>query len=296
MILNRLNSTNLKIIALVIMTIDHIAAYGNNIFSFLPYDILRSIGRSAAPLFMFALVIGAGHTKSKGKFLLRLYIASLIIFAAWAVLFLSFGGYFASMPSVLSTYLYVLIYGFGLEKTISELKKRKPAALLYLAALAAVTVLPVLFFDRAYGYFAGMITGEPTERNAVLSVLWEFLRTVIPNVKNVDYSAYFVLMGVMWYFVKNKYACAGILVLFSAFSWFGTYGWVMIERFDFLSDFMRLYYPLDFFAQGQFYMVFAALFILLYNGQRGKGLKWFFYGYYPLHVFVISAVNNLITS
>lgn len=296
MILNRLNLTNLKIIALVIMTIDHIAAYGNNIFSFLPYDILRSIGRSAAPLFMFALVIGAGHTKSKGKFLLRLYIAGLIIFAAWAVLFLSFGGYFASMPSVLSTYLYVLIYGFGIEKTISELKKRKPAALLYLAALAAVTVLPVLFFDRAYGYFAGMITGEPTERNAVLSVLWEFLRTVIPNVKNVDYSAYFVLMGVMWYFVKNKYACAGILVLFSAFSWFGTYGWVMIERFDFLSDFMRLYYPLDFFAQGQFYMVFAALFILLYNGQRGKGLKWFFYGYYPLHVFVISAVNNLITS
>lgn len=296
MILNRLNSTNLKIIALVIMTIDHIAAYGNNIFSFLPYDILRSIGRSAAPLFMFALVIGAGHTKSRGKFLLRLYIASLIIFAAWAVLFLSFGGYFASMPSVLSTYLYVLIYGFGIEKTISELKKRKPAALLYLAALAAVTVLPVLFFDRAYGYFAGMITGEPTERNAVLSVLWEFLRTVIPNVKNVDYSAYFVLMGVMWYFVKNKYACAGILVLFSAFSWFGTYGWVMIERFDFLSDFMRFYYPLDFFAQGQFYMVFAAMFILLYNGQRGKGMKWFFYGYYPLHVFVISAVNNLITS
>lgn len=296
MILNRLNSTNLKIIALVIMTIDHIAAYGNNIFSFLPYDILRSIGRSAAPLFMFALVIGAGHTKSKGKFLLRLYIAGLIIFAAWAVLFLSFGGYFASMPSVLSTYLYVLIYGFGIEKTISELKKRKPAALLYLAALAAVTVLPVLFFDRAYGYFARMITGEPTERNAVLSVLWEFLRTVIPNVKNVDYSAYFVLMGVMWYFVKNKYACAGILVLFSAFSWLGTYGLVMIERFDFLSDFMRLYYPLDFFAQGQFYMVFAALFILLYNGQRGKGMKWFFYGYYPLHVFVISAVNNLITS
>lgn len=295
MILNRLNSTNLKIIALVIMTIDHIAVYGNNIFSFLPYDILRSIGRIAAPLFMFALVMGAGHTKSKGKFLLRMYIASLIIFAAWAVLFLFFGGYFASMPSILSTYLYVLIYSFGIEKTLSELKKRKPAALLYIGALAAVTVLPVIICGRAYGYFAGMITGEPTEIVVRRSVLWSFVHTVIPDVKHVDYSAYFVIMGVLWYFVKNKYACAGMLVLFSAFSWFGTYGWVMIERFDFLGDFMRLYYPLDFFAQGQFYMVFAALLILLYNGQRGKGLKWFFYGYYPLHVFVISAVNHLIT-
>lgn len=39
-------------------------------------------------------------------------------------------------------------------------------------------------------------------------------------------------------------------------------------------------------------MVLAAPFILLYNGERGKSLKGFFYVYYPVHVFIISAVNQ----
>lgn len=284
--LNKLDSTRLKIIALIFMTIDHIAAYGGNIIAFLPSDILRTAGRIAAPLFMFALITGAGHTRSKAKFLLRLYIANLLIFAAWVLLYTVFEGRFASMPSILPTYLYVLIYAFGIEKTVSELKKRKPAALFYIAALILITVLPVFVFDRVYGFFAGMITGNAEERIFGLSVLRELIRSVVPDMRSVDYSAYFVLMGVIWYFAKNKFACAGILALFSAFSFLGTYGGGIA---DYLS-FSGRYYPIDFFAPGQFFMVLAAPFILLYNGERGKSLKGFFYIYYPVHVFIISAV------
>jgi hypothetical protein len=37
----------------------------------------------------------------------------------------------------------------------------------------------------------------------------------------------------------------------------------------------------------QWLMVFAALPILLYNGRRGRGAKYFFYAFYPLHIYLL---------
>jgi hypothetical protein len=34
-------------------------------------------------------------------------------------------------------------------------------------------------------------------------------------------------------------------------------------------------------------MVFAALPILLYNGLRGRGDKYFFYAFYPGHIYLL---------
>ena len=35
--------------------------------------------------------------------------------------------------------------------------------------------------------------------------------------------------------------------------------------------------------------------LLLYNGQRGKGNKWFFYVFYPAHFLVFAALAAVIT-
>ena len=37
----------------------------------------------------------------------------------------------------------------------------------------------------------------------------------------------------------------------------------------------------------QYYGVMAALLILLYNGERGKKSKYFFYAFYPVHLMII---------
>lgn len=76
--LNGLTAFQLKIIALVFMMLDHIAAFAFEIPIVNRYSgYLRMTGRLAAPLFLFLLVQSIRHTRSKPKFLLRLYLAGM---------------------------------------------------------------------------------------------------------------------------------------------------------------------------------------------------------------------------
>lgn len=71
-----LNTNQLKIIAIVAMSIDHAAAI------FLPYGplkiVLRCIGRLAAPIMCYMIAEGYHHTSSRKRYLLRLLTFALI--------------------------------------------------------------------------------------------------------------------------------------------------------------------------------------------------------------------------
>lgn len=41
----------------------------------------------------------------------------------------------------------------------------------------------------------------------------------------------------------------------------------------------------------QWMMVFSLPFILMYNGERGRSLKYFFYGFYPLHIWILYIIG-----
>lgn len=40
-------------------------------------------------------------------------------------------------------------------------------------------------------------------------------------------------------------------------------------------------------------MIFALPFMMLYNGEKGKGSKYFFYLFYPLHIIALYLISNL---
>lgn len=81
----RLSGSALKVIALVSMTMDHIAYYLMEHGS-LMYDLMRTMGRMAFPIFAFLLVEGYVHTRSTGKYALNLLAFALISEAPWWLL------------------------------------------------------------------------------------------------------------------------------------------------------------------------------------------------------------------
>lgn len=86
--MKKLNSNHLKLIAIVAMTVDHIAdllypGMPNNIIS----NIFHIIGRLTAPIMLFFICEGFFYTKNLKKYITRLFIFALISHFAYCFAF-----------------------------------------------------------------------------------------------------------------------------------------------------------------------------------------------------------------
>ena len=79
-----LSGSALKVIALVSMTLDHIAYYLMD--KSIAYDAMRTVGRMAFPIFAFLLVEGYVHTSSVRKYALSLFSFALVSDIPWWLL------------------------------------------------------------------------------------------------------------------------------------------------------------------------------------------------------------------
>ena len=91
--LGTLSGSSLKVIAIVSMTIDHLALYilGGDDPATAPviYHLMRMVGRLAFPIFAFLLVEGYIHTRDFRRYMMNLLVAAVISDIPWMLL----GGY-----------------------------------------------------------------------------------------------------------------------------------------------------------------------------------------------------------
>lgn len=287
-----LTASQLKWIALFFMTLDHLAAYGHGIPLFgRYYTLLRAAGRIAAPLFLFVLVQGARHTRSRLRFALRLYLAGMCtgLFAA-AVTALLGENFDIFIPGgdIFFTFFYVLLYTQLIEWLLQSIRSRRPRAVLTSAALlaAALALSSHALHLTLYHFF---ITGntDPYFRIFASNLLDSFL----PSLVSVEYGWGFVVLGVLLYFAGAKHRqCA----VYAGFCFLCLAGMAFAPNAVYMDSPIASFANV-FFDSFQCWMVLALPFMLLYNGQRGRGPKWFFYWYYPLHRCLIIAAEALLT-
>lgn len=286
--MNGLTSFQLKIIALICMTIDHIAAYGKNLFMLKDYFYyFRIIGRLAAPLFLFVLVQSVFHTKNKLKFIFRLYIAGVSVGLFQLITNFFLGDLFGTKASgnIIFTFFYIALYIYFIEKIIAAIKTKSLRQGLIHAFYVILSFLPYFLYELLYQ----AIPSDLSFKYATL--IRDFRDSFFPSNYHTEYGVVFILLGIILYFSKSKkkqcivFACFCMLCLATTLiSIQSTQGFFFSLRFTYLTHYLDL---------KQCCMIFALPFMLLYNGQRGAKFKWLFYVYYPTHRYLISMISTL---
>ena len=161
----------LKILALISMTMDHIG-----ILLLPQVQLLRIIGRLSLPIYAYMIAEGCRHTRSRGRYLLRIAALAALCQVVYYIADRSL------YQCILVTFCLSILVIYAIEQVQ---KQRTPAS----AALAVLTLGGILF-------------------------LCELLPELLPSF-SVDYGFVGVMLPAMVYFSqeKTRYLTAGLILL-----------------------------------------------------------------------------------
>lgn len=253
-----ISGSTLKIIAIIIMFIDHLAAvviielpayfYQQNSMEKYQamiklYYLMRIIGRIAFPIFIFLMLEGIKYTKNKYKYLLRMFIFAVISEIPFT---LAIKG---SIKGISATNVFfTLTIGLAVCILLDKLLQQKNRLWLFAA-------LPII---------------------AIGGFLAEFL--------NTDYSYFGVLAIIAGCLVEKFVRHLGIGI------------WkISNEKLCQICAIVAICVVLSIQSKQETYCAFSLIPICLYNGKRGIKMKYFFYAFYPVHLLLLVAVKYLIT-
>lgn len=236
----------LKWVAIVTMLLDHVGAvllngwalyrhaWGTGIQSLNFYYALRVIGRLGFPLFCFLLVEGFLHTRSRGKYLLRLAIFALI----------------SEIP-------FDLAFQSGWLDWSGQ----------------------NVFFTLSLGLLAVMLWDRLTGGNA----------PDCPPLRGLAAIACALALGAAAYYLNTDYGGLGVALILVLY---------LLHDSPWARDLLSLGVLAAMIPFGSHWSeLFGALsFVLfhLYNGQRGRQMKYFFYIFYPAHLLLLCLLRALL--
>lgn len=236
-ITKQLNANQLKMIAIVAMTIDHFTSV---IFPNYPTDgfilLLHMIGRITAPIMWFFIVEGFHHTRNFSKYAIRLFAFAIVShFAynfAFGIPFIPFQTTVFNQTSVIWALAWGLV-ALRVDNSRNPKFKRwhKTIVLVLISVItfcadwSSIAVVAILQMGRHRGNFKKQMAGM------VMAVGM--------------YTVVYIL------FINPVYGAIQMFVVLSI---------PLLKR---------------------------------YNGEQGewRGMKWFFYLYYPLHLVIVGILR-----
>jgi hypothetical protein len=235
-----LTSNVIKMIAIIAMTIDHIA------WTFFPHYSLdapvlsmKIIGRLTAPIMMFFIAEGYYHTKNIKKYIFRLFIFAIISHYAYAIAF---------------------------DKNFIPFKTG--------------------VFDQTsviWALMLGLVALAIRESKTLKLKMWQ---------------KYIIIFIIVWAaFPADWSTPAALAVLYMGIN-HGNFKKQMFSLIICITMYAVIYAIFLDVVYGilQMLIVLAIPILYQYNGRRGKwkGMKWFFYIYYPLHLIIFGLIKIFI--
>lgn len=240
-----LNSNQLKLIAIIAMTVDHIAwAMFDGYPSALLPLVMHIIGRLTCPIMCYFIAEGYHYTRNINKYTFRLFAFAFVSHFAYI---------FASNDFV-------------------DFKS---------------------FVPFYYGNFLN-------QTSVMWSLAWGLVMLRIADSKRIK-SVYKVLLVILICVITlpSDWSCIAALCIMAI----GTNRGDFCKQMSWMIFYVALYSLVYFFAIDKAYgilqmgVVLSIPVIAMYNGKRGKNpkinkfMKWFFYIFYPVHLFVIGLIN-----
>ena len=244
----KLDSNSIKLIAIIAMTIDHIAwlVFPGYPREFIPIA-MHILGRITCPIMCYFIAEGYHYTKNVSRYTNRLFAFAVISHFAYI---------FASMDFIDWKSFIPFYYGSVLNQT-----------------------------------------------SVMWSLAWGLVMLRVANSNKIGSQ---VLKTVLIIFIciisfPSDWSCIASLCVLA----FGTNRGKFKSQMLWLVFFVAIYAVVYFFAIDKLYgllqmaVVLSIPILMMYNGQRSKNqkfnvfIKWAFYIYYPLHLFIIGLIQLL---
>ena len=233
-----LNSNQLKVIAILAMTLDHLICV---VYPNYPTEwwilLCHAIGRLTAPIMWYFIAEGYHYTHNVKK-----YAGRLFLFA------------------ILSHFAYNFAFG-----------------------------IPFLPFQ----------TSVFNQTSVIWSLAWGLVALAMvesPRLKQWQKTVLLLLICVITF--CSDWSCIAVLAIVSIGSHRGNFKRQMIEMMIWVAVYAAVYFLFINRIYGivQLFVALSIPLLRAYNGQRGswKGMKWFFYLYYPAHLVVCGVIRILL--
>lgn len=259
-----ITSFQLKLLGIVLMVFDHLGQF----FGFLGAPVwFHWLGRLVAPIFLFTSSEGFIYTSNRKKYLLRL------LYGFWLM---GIGNIIANkffmnenevlINNIFGTLFLGVLYMWFIDEIRKNWKLKQP---LKVVGGFILCIVPIVLS------FAVLLLMDGMDSKASL-IIFRMFTFLVPLPILSEGGPLFILLAVLFYLFHGKKSGQLIsLAVIAVISFISGTGNPFTENY-------------------QWMMCLAAVPIILYNGEKGRGMRNFFYYFYPAHIYLFCLIAYFI--